>query len=535
LRPEPPRVVPASGLPGAQRAGARPCRSGDPGAEWTTAPIVAHFRIDLSMRRLHQCAAIGSALVAIAAATPAHAQGVASDSSGRQLRELPLTPARPLRFTTDEGTWLSLDVSPNGRSIVFDLLGDLYVLPMEGGRATRITSGQAMDAQPRWSPDGTEIAFVSDRSGNENVWVMRADGTRARSLTREDNRAFVSPAWTPDGKYVVVSRNGGAGGYNLYMYHRDGGTGLQLTGNTLPGATPAPAGAQAGPSNYVGAAFGKDSRYIHSAVRTAPGGGYNQTSLDWQVAVYDRRTGKTFVRTDAVGSAMRPALSPDGRWMVYATRRDSLTAFRIRDLATGDERLLAPDVQRDSWSSRYSRDLMPSYAFTPDSRAVVAAHHGKIWRIDVADGRQVNIPFTADVDQMIAGAIKLDFPYDDSTLAVRQIRGAMPSPDGRHLAFTALDKLWIMDFACPETPATCAPRRLTATPDVGEFSLAWSPDSRWVAYVTWNEQQGGDVYRVRADGRAAARPERLNTQPGFYDKLAYTPDGRRLVVARGPR
>ncbi|MDB4880347.1 MAG: WD40-like beta Propeller containing protein [Gemmatimonadetes bacterium] len=481
------------------------------------------------------CVLIGAA----ASSTAAQAQSATSDSGGgHALRELPLSPTKPLRFTTDEGTWLSVDVSPDGRTIVFDLLGDLYTLPIAGGRATRLTSGQAFDGQPRWSPDGTQLAFVSDRAGNDNLWVIKSDGTGARALTREENRIFVSPVWTPDGRYVVASRNGGTGGYNLYMYHRDGGTGLQLTGVAPAGTTPAPPAPPGGgntPGNYVGAAFGRDSRYIWSAVRTAPGGGYNQTSLDWQVAVYDRRTGKTFVRTDAVGSGLRPVLSPDGKWLVYATRRDSLTSLRIRDLVTGDERMLAPDVQRDDQESRYSRDLMPGYAFTPDSRSVVVSHHGRIWRIDAADGRQTMIPFTADVDQLIAGAIRLDLPYDDSTLAVRQIRGAVPSPDGRRIAFTALDRLWVMDLACRTAPATCAPRRVTTTAETGEFSPAWSPDSRHVAYVTWTERQGGDVYRVRADGAGATRPERLSTQPGFYDKLAYTPDGRRLVVARGPR
>jgi hypothetical protein len=239
---------------------------------------------------------------------------------------------------------------------------------------------------------------------------------------------------------------------------------------------------------------------------------------------------------------MRPVLSPDGRWLAYGTRRDSITALVLRDLATGDERLLAPNAQRDDQESRYSRDLLPPFSFTPDSKAVVVAHHGKIWRIDVADSRQTMIPFSADVDQLIAGAIKLDLPYDDSVLVVRQIRNATRAPDGRRLAFVALDKVWLLDLGgcatstASEVPSSrCTPRRLTTSQGTGEFSPAWSPDGRHLAYVTWNEQGGGDVYRVRVDGTRIGAPERLSTQPGFYDKLAYSGDGRRLVVARGPR
>ncbi|MEO8335777.1 MAG: amidohydrolase, partial [bacterium] len=490
------------------------------------------------MRLQPNCALI--AALTLLSAMPVVAQRAAGDSGGRTLRELPLVVTKPLKFTTDEGTWMSLDVAPDGKTIAFDLLGDLYTIPIAGGSATRITSGQAFDGQPHFSPDGRSIAFVSDRNGSENLWVMNANGTGAHALTREDGRTFISPIWSPDGKYVVVSRNGAGAGYNLFMYHRDGGTGLPLTQS--PAATPA-AGAGGGgafPSNYVGAAFGSDPRFIYSSVRTAAGGGYNQTTLNWQIGVYDRRTGKTFVRTQAVGSGMRPALSPDGKWLVYGTRTDSNTALRLRELASGDERVLAPSVQRDDQESRYSRDLMPTYAFTPDSKAIVIAHHGKIWRIGVPDGVQTMIPFSADVDQMIAGAVKFEFAHDDSSLVVRQIRNAVPSPDGKRLAFTALDKMWLLDLAsCPTSTsgaapsASCKPKRLTSSTDAGEFSAAWSPDSRYVAYVTWNEQAGGDVFRARADG--SGKPERLTTQSGFYDKLAYAPDGKRLVVGRGPR
>ena len=488
-------------------------------------------------------AILGIGLI-VSSAAPVLAQRGGADSAGggRGLQRLPLNPTKPLRFTTDEGTWMTVDVSPDGRTIVFDLLGDLYTLPIAGGKATRITSGQAFDAQPSWSPDGSAIAFVSDRNGSENLWVVTPDGSSPRMLTRDETRSFVSPTWTPDGKFVVVSRSGAGAGYNLFMYHRDGGTGLQLTGNT-PAPTTGRGGGQGGgtgPSNYVGAAFGKDPRYVYSAVRVLPGGGYNQTQLGWQIAVLDRRTGKTFVRTDVYGSGMRPELSPDGKWLVYATRREAETALRVRELATGDERWLAPSVQRDDQESRYSRDLVPPFSFTPDSKALVIAHHGKLWRIDVPDGKQTMIPFTADVDQMIAGAIKFDFAYDDSTLTVRQIRSAVPSPDGKRLAFVALDKVWVMETAgCPAAnqatlaAATCKPRRLTSSEALGEFSPSWSPDGRYIAYTTWSENEGGDVYRVRSDGQA--KPERLSTQSAFYDRLTYTPDGRRLVVARGPR
>jgi Tol biopolymer transport system component len=90
-----------------------------------------------------------------------------------------------MSFDTNEGTWMNLDVSPDGRQIVFDLLGDIYIMPIEGSGtspARRLTSGPVFDMQPRFSPDGRRIAFTSDRDGLWNIWTMDVGGKmRCRS------------------------------------------------------------------------------------------------------------------------------------------------------------------------------------------------------------------------------------------------------------------------------------------------------------------------------------------------------------------
>ena len=439
---------------------------------------------------------------------------------------LPLVPTRPVRFTTSEGTWLSVDVSPDGRSLVFDLVGDLYTLPIAGGTATRITSGQGFDAQPRWSPDGRQIVFTSDRSGSDNIWIADADGKNPRQLTKAEKTQFVSPDWTPDGRYIVVSKNAALWGtlYDLWLYHRDGGAGVKMTQNSPP--PPPTPGLPPVPNNYVGAAPAPDGRYVYVATRTGAGG-YNQTSFGWQVAVYDRETGRVVPRTDNRGGAFRPVVSPDGRWLVYGTRTDTATSLRIRDLQSGDERTLVPFAQRDDQESRFTRDIMPGMSFTPDSRSLVTTYGGKLWRIAVPGGQATAIPFTATVDQMLGPEVKFTFKVNDSTVTVQQIRNARPSPNGRQVVFTALDKLWLIDAAGGR------PRRLTASGGgIGEHSPVWSPDGRWVAYITWSEQ-GGNLWRVRADGKGDA--EQLTKRSAFFDKPNYTPDGSRIVVARGPR
>ena len=169
-----------------------------------------------------------AAALAIAVAPTLYAQdaptGGGGGASGRNA-ELPLKPSRNVKFTTDEGTWLSIDVSPDGQTIVTDIAGDLYTIPIGGGKATRITEGLPFDAQPRWSPDGRKIAYVTDKDGSDELWVIDADGKNPRQITRSDRVQWVSPEWTPDGKYIVVSRNSSlfSTTYALYLYHKDGG------------------------------------------------------------------------------------------------------------------------------------------------------------------------------------------------------------------------------------------------------------------------------------------------------------------------
>ena len=183
-------------------------------------------------------------VAALAVAFPAFAQNTAqtapaSDSTATAAT----TPAKPkwdvqnppgashdATIDVTEGTWMSLDVSPDGREIVFDLLGDIYVMPISGGEARAIASGVAWDMQPKFSPDGRSIAFTSDRGGGDNLWVMDRDGSNAKQVSNETFRLLTQPDWSPDGQFVVgrkhftSSRSLGAG--EMWMYHRGGGGGV---------------------------------------------------------------------------------------------------------------------------------------------------------------------------------------------------------------------------------------------------------------------------------------------------------------------
>ncbi|MCH7684523.1 MAG: PD40 domain-containing protein, partial [Gemmatimonadetes bacterium] len=437
-------------------------------------------------------------------------QDQASDDTTKQEGEgLPLEPGRTLSYVATEGTWISLDVSPDGQTIVFDLLGDIYTMPATGGEATSITQGMAYDVQPRFSPDGERIVFVSDRSGAENLWLMAADGSDTVQVTKEKTTDFISPEWTPDGKYIVVSK--GRRNLKLWLYHVDGGSGVALI--TEPDDL-----------HTVGAAFGNDERYVWFAQRTGRHQ-YNAAFPLYQLAVYDRETGEANTMTSRYGSAVRPTLSPDGKWLVYGTRHRGETGLRVRDLASGQERWLAYPVQRDDQESVAPMDALPGFSFMPDSKRIVASFGGKIWSVPVEGGEQTEIPFRANVEVGVGPEVRFDYEVETSpTFIARQVRDARPSPDGKRLAFVVLDKLYIMDY--PDG----TPRRL-AEMSAGEYQPTWSPDGRWIAFVTWDDAEGGQLYKVRADGRGD--PRRLTQVAAFYREPAWSPDGDRIVVERG--
>ncbi len=352
----------------------------------------------------------------------------ASQDTTKEQEGLPLEPARHIRFSTSEGTWMSVDVSPDGETLVFDLLGDLYTLPIEGGEATRITHGMAFDSQPRFSPNGEKIVFISDRSGSENLWMLTPGGTDTTQITHTEHSLYQSPEWTPSGEYIVASKSKGLGPSKLWIYHVEGGSGTALVSE---------------PENLkmLGAAFGDNPRYIWYAERSG-GWDYNAAFPEYQLAVYDRETGRRYERSSRFGSAFRPTLSPDGQWLVYGTRFDEHTGLRIRNLETGEERWLAYPVQHDAQEARAMRDVLPGMTFTPDSEALIASYGGTFWRIPVDGGEAEEIPFTAEVDMPVGPKLDFEYPISDSpTFTVRQTRGAVPSPNGERIVFTALDHL----------------------------------------------------------------------------------------------
>ena len=456
-------------------------------------------------------------LFAVVALSASVGLGAQEDLSPADDRGLPLDPERTLSLDTDEGTWISVDVSPSGQTVVFDLLGDLYTVPLSGGDATPLTQGMSYDNQPRYSPDGSEVLFISDQNGSENLWLVNVESGERRQLTNGLTYSYESPDWLPDGDYVVAARSfrstarGDARNPKLWMWHVDGGTGLQIIKS--PGSR-----------RTTGPAPTPDGKHIWYAQRNRLWQ-YNAIFPQYQLAVYDRETGEDYERTSRYGSAFRPTISPDGRWLVYGTRHEHQTGLRLRELSTGEERWLAYPVTRDDQESKASSDVLPGMSFTPDSTELVLSYGGKLWRVPIAEGkRPIAVPFRVRTELELGPELAFKYPITDERLfTVRQIRDAVPSPDGDQLVFTALDRLYVT------TLPDGTPERLTAF-DVVEAQPVWSPDGQWVAFVSWSPE-GGHVWKTRVDG--SGDPIRLTVTPGIYQSPAWSPDGGRIVLVQG--
>ena len=436
----------------------------------------------------------------------------------------PFGPTKSIALDVTEGTWMSLDVSPDGQTIVFDLLGDLYALPIEGGEARALTSGLAWDMQPRFSPDGKQLAFTSDRGGGDNIWMLTledgAPSGEPRPLTKESFRLLNSPSFSPDGRFVVARKHFTAerslGSGEMWLYHSAGGGGVQLT-------------EKPNDQQDVGEpVFSPDGRWLYYS-RDATPGPYFQYNKDPHRGIYaierlDLEEQRSETLLSGPGGAVRPTPAPDGKRLAYVRRQGLRTALFVYDLQSGAEHAVFTGLDRDMQETWAIHGVYPAFAWTPDGTSIVLWAAGKIHRVDVDARAATEIPFHVKDTRTVVEAVRFPVEVHPEQFQTKMLRWVTVSPTGGTVVFQALGQLWLHDLK------TGKARRLTRDDDAFEHYPAFSRDGSRIAFTTWDDGALGSVRVVSARGGKART---VSPQPGHYAEPAWSPDGETLVVRRG--
>ncbi|MCW8880175.1 MAG: amidohydrolase family protein [Kangiellaceae bacterium] len=418
-----------------------------------------------------------------------------------------------------EGTWMNVSVSPDGKTILFDLLGDIYSLPFEGGEATALTNSIAWEMQPQFSPDGKRIAFTSDAGGGDNVWVMDADGQNAKQVTKESFRLLNSPSWSPDGNYIAARkhftsrRSLGAG--EIWLYHVAGGKGLQL--NKRPNDQ----------KDLGEPAFSYDGEKIYFSRDSTPGQIFeyskDSNSVIYEIFSIDRKNGKITKEVSGFGGSVRPTPSPDGQYLAFVRRIRNQSSIFLRDLNSGSEFPVYQKLDRDMQETWAIHGVYPTLAWTPDSKYLVFWAGGKLHKLNRTTQVASEIPFQVRASKQMRKAVQFAVDPAPETFTTQMLRWVQVSPDGKQVIFQALGKLYSKQLPKGK------PKRLTRSKNEFEFYPSFSHDGKWVVFTSWNDKAQGSVKKVRARG---GKSTQLTEQPGKYLAPKFSPDGKSVVYQK---
>ena len=433
---------------------------------------------------------------------------------GARIRQVPIN--------VDEGSWMDVDVSPDGRRVAFTLLGDIYTMPIEGGAATRISEGLAWEVHPRFSPDGSRIAFTSDRGGGDNIWIMNADGGDKRQVTKEDFRLLNQPTWSPDGRFIVAKKHfttgRSLGTGEIWLYHVSGGGGVLLVKRA----------SEEHQKELGEPVYSPDGKAIYYTRNVTPGPIFqyaqdSNTNL-FHIERYDLATGEVTAAVSGPGGSVRPAPSPDGKMIAFVRREATRSKLYVKDIASGVERKVYDALDQDVQETWAVSGVYPNMDWTPDSRSIVFWAGGKLRRVDAASGAARDIPFAVNDTRGIADAPHPQIEVAPERFVTKMPRFAEVSPDGRTIVFESLGKLWL------KPAAGGAARRLTGG-NGGSMELfpSWSRDGRTIVYVDWTDQGLGRLVTVGARG---GKPRVVTSQPGHYARPHFSPDGGTIAFER---
>ncbi|MFZ3285530.1 MAG: amidohydrolase family protein [Telluria sp.] len=427
--------------------------------------------------------------------------------------------ASTVNIDTRSGTWMSVDVSPDGKQIVFDLLGDLYLLPVSGGEAKPLTHSIAWEMQARFSPDGKQLAYMSDAAGGDNIWVMNVDGSGAREVSKEKFRLMNNPVWHPNGKFIAArkhysgTRSLGSG--EIWMFHAQGGGGVQL--NEKPNWQ----------KDLGEPAFSPDGRYVYYSQDTTPGRvfEYNKNSNGevYQIFRRDLQEEKTRPFVSGPGGAVRPTPSPDGKYLAFVRRVRNQSTLFLKDLTSGKETPVWGELERDMQEAWAIHGVYPSFSWMPGSKEIVVWAKGKIWRVDPFARSAKEIPFHVKDTREVRQAVRFGHAVAPESFDVHQLRWVNVAPQGNKVVYSALGHLYLRDLPNGE------PKRLTRQSDHFEYFPKFSRDGQRIVFATWDDDKLGSVRTIELK---SGKETTLTTAPGKYIEPAFSPDGKEVVYVK---
>ena len=418
---------------------------------------------------------------------------------------------------------MSLDVSPDGKTIAFDMLGDIYTMPITGGTATNIASGMAWEIQPRFSPDGSRIAFTSDRAGGDNIWTMDVDGGDMKQVTKETFRLLNNPTWSPDGQFIAArkhfttSRSLGVG--EIWLYHTSGGSGVQLVKKP----------SEAHQKELGEPMFSPDGNYIYYSQNITPGPIFeyaqdSNTEL-FQIKRDDMETGEIDTSAGGAGGAVRPAPSPDGKYLAFVKRVRADSRLFIKDLESGEERMIFDHLDQDMQETWGVQGMYPNMDWSPDSRKIYFWAKGQIHSVDIADGNVEHIDFKVKDTRTVMDAPRPSVEVSPEEFKTQMTRFTQVSPDGKTVVFERIGKLYLKDIKSGKVS------KLTKLPEtMRELYPSWSRDSKSIIFTTWNDNDLGAIHSINV---ASKKVTTHTKNPGHYKRPAFSPSGDFITYEKG--
>lgn len=467
-------------------------------------------------------ACVAAATLAVAQEAP---QAPGADAKAEKPKwdvAAPPLPTRTVNINVNEGTWMDVDVSPDGKTIAFDMLGDIYTMPIVGGTPTRVAEGLPFEMQPRFSPDGKRIAFTSDRGGGDNIWVMNVDGSDKRPLTKEEFRLLNEPAWSPDGRFVAArkhfttGRSLGTG--EIWIYHVGGGDGyvaVKRASEALQKELGEPVYSPDGAAIYYTRNVSRGNTFEYAQ---------DSNGSLFEIEKYEFATGKVSTAVNGAGGATRPTPSPDGKKLAFVRRERNLSKLYVKDLESGQLTKLYDTLDPDQQETWAVNGLYPSMDWTPDSKSIVFWAGGKIRRVDMT-GQSAVIPFRVNDTRVV-----IDPPQPKTEVAPDSFRTKMPryvavSPDNKRVVFESLGKLYV------NLLPNGTPTRLTQTKGQEmELFPSWSRDGQKLVYVEWTDAGLGRIRTLAANGSGG---KVVTAEPGHYRRPRFSPDGQTIVFEKG--